>query len=148
MNHRAKPKRQALADWCDTAQWRAIVAVTLNLKQSVLTPDGGYVLVDEQACKKAFKRFCNSLNREIYGAAHRHHRKRVRIIPILEFSSSGRWHYHVAIEPPEFMDGGELAVLATRCWERIALGYGHGSVCPQADSGWIRYMTKFRTKEV
>ncbi|MGY3370225.1 hypothetical protein ACVWZL_007350 [Bradyrhizobium sp. GM2.4] len=55
MNHRAK--RQALAGWCDTAHWRAIVAVTLNLKQSVLTPDGGYVLVDEQACKKAFKRF-------------------------------------------------------------------------------------------
>lgn len=143
-----KEKQQALTSLCDTTHWRAVIALTLNLKQSVVTPDGGFVLVDEQACKKAFKRFCNSLNRKIYGAAYRHHGKCLRIIPVLECSSSARWHYHVAIEPPEFMDGEALAELAIKRWERTAQGYGHGQVCVQADTGWLHYMTKFRTKEV
>lgn len=145
---KSREKQQALTAVCDTTHWRAVVALTLNLKQSVPTPNGGFALVDEQACKKTFKRFCNSLNREVYGAAHRHHKKRLRIIPILEHPASGRWHYHVAIEPPEFMDGESLAERAVKQWEQTPLGYGHGHVCAQADSGWLPYMTKFRTKEV
>lgn len=141
-------QQNALAELCDTSQWRAIVGITLNLKQSAQTLDGSFTLIDEHACKKAFRRFSNALNREIYRSAHRHHGKRLRIIPLLERSASGRWHYHVAVEPPEFMDGEVLATLAMKRWEQTDLGYGHGQVCAQADIGWLKYMTKFRTKEI
>src|SRR4051794_24129558 len=106
MNRREKQK--ALAELCDVADWRAGVGLTLNLKQSVPTPDGSFVLVDQQACNKTFKRFCNSLNREICGSPHRHHGKCLRMVPIPEYSSSGRWHYHVTIEPPGVLDRGGL----------------------------------------
>jgi hypothetical protein len=32
-------------------------------------------------------------------------------------------------------------------WLQHYLGYGHGDAKEHADSGWINYMTKFRSKD-
>ena len=103
-------------------------------------------MVDELAAKKAFKEYMRLLNRRIYGAAHRHHGKRLRVIPILERSVNRRWHYHVAIEPPSFMNGAEFGELAMAMWLKGDLGYEFGDVAENADSYWISYMAKLRTK--
>jgi hypothetical protein len=76
--------RLALLKFCDTSAWRSIVGLTLNLKQSTRTPDGGFVMVDELAAKRAFKAYMRGLNRRIYRSAYRHHDKRLSVIPILE----------------------------------------------------------------
>jgi len=136
----------SLIKFCDTSHWRSVVGLTLNLKQSVVTPSGGFVRLDELMAKKAFRHYMKLLNRRIYNAAYRHHGKRLRVIPILEKSEEGRWHYHVAIEPPWFMDANSVGDIAMDVWLQTPLGYGHGEISIEVDSGWIAYMAKLRGK--
>jgi hypothetical protein len=102
--------------------------------------------LDELMAKKAFGNYLNDLNRRIYKAAFRHHGKRLRVIPILEKSADGRWHYHVAVEPPWFMDANSFGDIAMDVWRRTPHGYGHGEISVNADAGWIAYMAKLRGK--
>lgn len=131
---------------CDTSQWHSIVGFTFNLKQAAATAPGAFVGVDELAAKKAFHHFMNVLNRRIYKAAFRHKGRRLRVIPILEKSQEGRWHYHAAIEPPRFMDASRFGDLAMDMWLQTSLGYGYGEVAINVDAGWIAYMAKLRGK--
>lgn len=71
---------------------------------------------------------------------------RLKVIPILEKSESGRWHYHVAMEAPAFLDDDEFANMAMEAWLRTDLGYGNGEISTNVDGGWIIYMTKLRGK--
>jgi hypothetical protein len=136
----------ALMQLCDTSRWRSVVGLTLNLKQSVVTASGGFVRLDELMAKKAFRHYMNMLNRRIYNSAFRHHGKRLRVIPILEKSEDGRWHYHVAIEPPEFMEAESFGNIAMVIWLGTFLGYGHGEISASVDAGWSAYMAKRRGK--
>jgi hypothetical protein len=138
--------RAALLRLCDTSTWHLVVGLTLNLKQSIRTPNGGFVMVDELAAKKAFKTYMDALDRRIYRSAYRHHDKRLSVIPILEKSAGERWHYHLAIEPPVFMIGNQFTDLASQLWLNSELGYGHGHADPDVDQGWMTYITKLRTK--
>lgn len=141
-----RQERLALLQLCDTSRWDSVVGLTLNLKQSMTTERGGFVRIDELSAKKAFRRYVNGLNRRVYGAAFRHHGKRLRVIPILEKSADGRWHYHVAMEPPSFMDGTSFGQVAMDLWLHTPLGYGHGDVAVNVDEGWMAYMAKRRGK--
>ena len=135
----------------DTSHWRSICDVTLTLKQaqkSVVPSNVPYIArevwfpADELQCKKAFRHFMGRLNREVYGAAYRRHNKRLRVIPILEKSLAGRWHFHVAIEPPAHVDIAEFERLIRQCWSRIGWGYEQVLVRSHANVGWIDYMLK------
>jgi hypothetical protein len=139
-------QRTALIQFCDTSHWRSAVGLTLNLKQSVVTPSGGFVRLDELTAKKAFCHYMKLLNRRIYGAAFRHHDKRLRVIPIVEKSADGRWHCHAAIEPPRFMDANSFGDIARDVRLQTPLGYGHGEFSIDADGGWVAYMAKLRGK--
>ena len=138
--------RSALLKCCDTTAWRSVAGLTLNLKQSIRTPHCGFVMVDEFAAKAAFKRYMKALNRRMYRSAYRHHNRRLRVIPILEKSEGGRWHYHLAVESPAFMTADQFTELATQLWLGSELGYGHGQADPNVDHGWLIYITKLRTK--
>jgi hypothetical protein len=137
-------EKTALLQFCDTSHWRSVVGLTLNMKQSVVTPS--FVRLDELMAKKAFRHYMNVLNRDIYNSAFRHHGKRLRVIPILERSAERRWHYHVAIEPPWFMDANSFGDIAMDVWLQTPLGYGHGEISIDVDAGWIAYMAKARGK--
>jgi hypothetical protein len=139
-------QKQALIRTCDTSHWRSIVGLTLNLKQSFVMEHGGFVPVDELMAKKAFKQYMNILNRRIYGAAHRRYGKQIKVVPILEKSASGRWHYHTVMEPPDYMPAADFGALAMNTWLNTSLGYGHGQVSLNVDEGWTDYIVKFRTK--
>ena len=139
-------EKQTLVQMCDTTHWRSVVALTLNLKQSIPTGTGSYVTIDELMAKKAFRQYMHALNRRIYRSAYRHHKKRLQVIASLEKSEGGRWHYHVAMEPPSFIEQAAFGEFAMTIWIETDLGYGYGDLCLHADSGWINYMTKRRTK--
>jgi len=139
-------EKNALIQLCDTSHWRSIVGLTLNLKQSITTEAFGFVRIDELTAKKAFRQYMHDLNRQIYRAAFRHHGKRLRVIPILEKSEDGRWHYHVAMEPPNFMDSKGFGDIAMEVWRLTFLGYGHGAISTNGDAGWPAYMAKLRSK--
>jgi hypothetical protein len=139
-------EKHALVEFCDTGRWRSAVGLTLNLKQSIVMPSGRAVSIDELAAKKAFRRYMRVLNRCIYRAAFRHHGKQLRVIPIIEKSEEGRWHYHIAIEPPKFMDAEHFGDIAMGVWLDSPVGYGHGEISAAVDAGWIAYMAKLRGK--
>jgi hypothetical protein len=103
----------AYGQMLDTSNWRSICAITLTIKQARLSavPAGApytapamWFAADEIRCKKAFRHFMSLLNRTVYGSAYRRHNKRLRVIPVLEKSCAGRWHFHAAIEPPAHLD--------------------------------------------
>jgi hypothetical protein len=142
-SHQQKP---ALISLCNTSHWRSAVAFTFNLKQSIKTGIGTYLIVDELTAKKAFKEYMRQLNRRIYSSANRRHAKRLRVIPILEKSANQRWHYHAIMEPPSFMDRADFGKLAMALWLKTDFGYEHGDVTLNPDVGWITYMAKLRTK--
>jgi hypothetical protein len=56
-------EKQMLVQMCDTTHWGSVIALTLNLKQSIPTGIGGFVPLDELMAKKAFRQYMHALNR-------------------------------------------------------------------------------------
>lgn len=126
----------------ETRHWRSIFDLTLTLKQGRRADNGHWVSLDEIGCRNAFWHFKDFLNRAAFGNATRRYGKRLRMVPVLEKSIGGRWHYHVAIEPPPHLDGVEFKTLIHKCWAKTDWGYREVKIRDNADSGWIKYMLK------
>jgi hypothetical protein len=151
--------RRSVIDWgeLDPSHWRSICDVTLTLKQTRLcvVPRNAWtwskhkelrVAADEIQCKKALRHFMNLLNRAVYGNAVRRYGKRLRVIAVVEKESCGRWHLHVAIEPPINMMFEQFAATICDCWLNTDWGYRQLMVRRGANEGWIGYMLKLRQK--
>ena len=153
------PFESAKSHFFDTSNWGPFCDVTLTLKQGCRSDSGAWVKINDYRCRQAFRHFMNLLNRAIYGAAFRRHRKRLRVLPVLERGeiraralrswergTSGRWHIHCAIELPSHFDAIALEGAIHRCWEKVEWGYGRILVRDCANAGWIHYMLKDRQK--
>jgi hypothetical protein len=149
------PVEAAKLDLFDTSRWRPFCDVTLTLRQARQSEMGASIKIDDYSCRQAFRHFMNLLNRSVYGAAFRRHRKRLRVLPVLEKGevraralrscergTSGRWHIHCAIELPPHLRAVALEKLVRACWTKVELGYGRILVRDRANAGWIRYMLK------
>ena len=156
---RLDPFESAKSHFFDTSEWGPFCDVTLTLKQCCRSDSGAWVKINDYRCRQAFRHFMNLLNRVIYGAAFRRHRKRLRVLPVLEKGevrtrtlrswergTSGRWHIHCAIELPSHFDAISLESAIRRCWEKVEWGYGRILVRDCANAGWIHYMLKGRQK--
>jgi hypothetical protein len=141
----------AYGQMLDTSNWRSICAITLTIKQARLSavPAGApytapamWFAADEIRCKKAFRHFMSLLNRTVYGSAYRRHNKRLRVIPVLEKSCAGRWHFHAAIEPPAHLDVVDFETLIHKCWPQTHLGHRKILVRDRANEGWNDYLLK------
>ena len=131
----------------DTSNWTSMWDLTLTLKQARKTDDGlTWIRTDEYECRKALLHFMHLLNRAVYGNAVRRYGKQLRILPILEKETHGRWHIHAAIEPPNHIEPDLFTVLIHDCWSKVDWGYREILVRPSADRGWIYYMLKRRQK--
>jgi hypothetical protein len=71
-------EKRTLVQMCDTTHWRSVMGLTLNLKQSVPTSNGGFVMIDEFTAKKAFRAYMHALNRRTYRSAYRHYGESIR----------------------------------------------------------------------
>lgn len=138
--------KDALISMCDISNWKSPIAMTLNFKQSIETPERGYIMIDETICNKEFRRYMRELNRLVYKNGYRRNKKRLRVAPALEKSEAGRWHYHIAIEPPRHMTPSEFGEMAMNLWLSTKLGYGYGKIELNADKSWIEYILKRRSK--
>jgi hypothetical protein len=155
MEVRPDPVEAAKSDLFDTSRWRPFCDVTLTLKQARQSEMGAWIKIDDYSCRQAFRHFMNLLNRAVYGAAFRRHRKRLRVLPVLEKGEvraralrscesgmSGRSHIHCAIELPSHLRAVVLEKLIRACWAKVELGYGRILVRDRANAGWINYMLK------
>jgi hypothetical protein len=143
----------------DTSGWREFCDVTLTLKQGHRADSGSWIKIDHYRCGQAFRHFMNRLNKAVYGSAFRRHRKRLRVLPVLEkgevrahslrpweHGTSGRFHIHCAIELPSHLDAFALEKLIRDCWAKVEWGHGRILVRDGANAGWINYMLKDRQK--
>ena len=160
MEVRSDPFESAKSHFFDTSSSGSFCDVTLTLKQGHQPDSGGWVKIDDYRCRQAFRHFMNLLNRAVYGAAFRRHRKRLRVLPVLEKGegraralrpcergASGRWHIHCAIELPSHVDAIALERLIRDCWAKVAWGHGRILVRDAANAGWISYIVE-RPSEV
>jgi hypothetical protein len=133
--------------------WRAAHDLTLTLKQARKSNDERWIKIDQYECSRAFRHFMNLLNRAVYGNAFKRHRKRLRVLPVLEGGVlpmlpefpkevAKRWHIHCAIEPPAHMDATGFERLICECWSKVDWGYRRTLVRDSANDGWIDYMLK------
>ena len=153
------PFEFAKSHFFDTSEWGPFCDVTLTLKQCCRSDSGSCVKINDYRCRQAFRHFMNLLNRTIYGAAFRRHRKRLRVLPVLEKGEvrthtlrswergkSGRWHIHCAIELPLHFDAVALESAIHHCWKKVEWGYSRILVRDCANAGWIHYMLKGHQK--
>jgi hypothetical protein len=140
----------------DTRSWHSVWGVTLKLKKARLCKlprpttscDSGsvWIRLDELECKRAFRHFINLLNRAVYNHAFHRHGKRMNVIPVLEKERSGRWHYHLAIEPPTHLSPEIFTALIIDCWLRTDWAFPDCLVQQNPDAGWNNYILKLRQK--
>jgi hypothetical protein len=131
-----------------TDNWHAPQSLTLTLRQARTTDNGSLVWLDEHQCKKALAVFLHHLYRAVYGNTARRFNNRVRVIPVLERSDSGRWHVHGAIELPRHLNAIQFYRLIRACWSKVDWAYRRTHTNKRADQGWVRYMLKPAQKSV
>jgi hypothetical protein len=149
----------AKSHFFDTSSWGEFCDVTLTWKQAWQPDRGGWLKIDDYRCRQAFRHFMNLLNRAVYGSAFRRHRKRLRVLPVLEkgwvraralrpweCGASGRWHIHCAIELPSHFDAITLEKMIRECWAKVEWGHGRILVRDGANASWIDYMLKDRQR--
>lgn len=116
------------------------LAVSLTMKQQ----DGPTTLTSYEA-EKNLGHFLNRLNKRAFGNAAVRFGRKVSVVPILERSFSGRWHYHLTMKNP-FPDEQMCRSTVEECWSKTRWGYNEIDVRPLYDTvGWINYITKSRS---
>ena len=115
------------------------LAVSLTLKQQ----DGPTSLTQIEAGKN-LGHFLNRLNKRAFGNAASRYGREVPVVPMVERSLSGRWHYHLTMKNP-FTDEDTCRRTIEDCWSKTPWGYHEIDVRPLYDpAGWINYITKSR----
>ncbi|MBX3735605.1 MAG: hypothetical protein KF715_02860 [Candidatus Didemnitutus sp.] len=87
----------------------------------------------------------NRLNYAVFGKRFQRHGVRLRVIPVIERSSTGRLHYHLVLQNP-YPDTPELfeRLIETE-WRKTPFGYFETHVHQQIDHGWTDYISKTKT---
>jgi hypothetical protein len=130
--------------------WSSPFAATLTLRQAryELNERGASVrvpLTDERASRN-FRHFINLLSSRVYGTSWKRFGRRVRAFPVQEGGRRQRLHYHALIECPREDLISIYPQLIEQCWQRTDWGYDQVHVTADPDAGWLRYMTKLRSK--
>ena len=140
----SNPQRTEIQRYFRQYDLDGCLGVSLTLKQFALG-----VKLDEIRASKNLRHFLNFLNTEVYGKRFKRFGKKLNVIPALEHSSSGRLHYHLALQKPvsrcpEMAQEADKAFLALieNCWKRTPFGYEQIHIHERVDHGWTDYITK------
>lgn len=113
------------------------LAVSLTMKQQDFPNT-----LNELEAEKNLRHFLNRLNKQAFGNAAVRHNRKIAVIPSLERSPSGRWHYHLSMKNP-FPSEAHCRRSVELCWAKTRWGYDEIDVRPLFDpEGWVRYITK------
>lgn len=141
--------REAFRSFVDLSKFVNPHSVTLTLKQSVVVRYGQSSIhsrITPDRAVRNFRHFMNRLNKRVYGHSYSRHGKRVQVIPVLEGGEHTRLHYHCVIDCPRAELSDSYSNLIGECWLQTDYGYDQIDVQPRSDSGWVNYISKFRTK--
>lgn len=141
--------RTDLREWLHGQCWHSPYAVTFTLRQCITVLNGTQPVklwLDDTSASQNFRHFLNKLNRSIYGKAAQRFGKSVTCIPIREGGLGKRWHYHAMIGFPDAAVHTDLPLLIGEAWRSTQWGYWSIDCQPDADGGWLNYITKYRDK--
>jgi hypothetical protein len=130
--------RAKIKEWpqLSTSHWRSVFAVTLTVKQALLSDRAGLLGITEIQAKKELRYFMSRLNRAVYKCAARKGKK-LRIIPVVEKDANGRWHYHLAIEPPAHLNADQFAAQIILSWSKSPWAHRINQIKPDTGQGWV-----------
>lgn len=132
----------AFLDAASIRHWNSPYAVTLTMKQAIRR--GGFtVRIDHLKASQNLRHFLKLLNAKLFSSGDLRRGYRVRCIPVLE--NEGRQHYHLCLDKPADIAESLFMDLIFLCWWATDFGYLEVDVKP-ADFGWVRYMSKARSK--
>jgi len=112
--------------------------VTLTMKQRVNNKS-----LDNISSSQNLRHFLNVLNKNCFGNAYKRFDKRLRVLPSLERSSDGRWHYHLILENPYPSNPIKFERMIESTWFKTSYGYRRIDIKHSINEGWCDYITKF-----
>ncbi len=118
------------------------LGLTLTLRQN---ESGEWI--DQIKAQQNFRHFMNLLNTSVFGNGFRRFGKRNVVLPSLECSHSGRWHYHVAIKNPRPDEPFWFEQEIRKLWLKTRWGYKEIHIHRSTDDGWMRYITKLNPRD-
>jgi hypothetical protein len=140
----------SMLNFCKRRSVSDCVGVSLTMKQN----DQG-VSLDEVRASENLKHFLNFLNRTVFRKQYSRFRKKLAVLPVLERSSSGRWHFHLTLEKPQtFACAPDRPVLSEiernvafeklikQCWKKTKFGYSQVHVDHAVTGRWLDYSLK------
>jgi hypothetical protein len=132
-----KAIRQAIIPLFDIDNFHDPCAVTLTMKQRVSS-----IELDDIECDRNFRYFSNRLNKSVLGNSFTRYGNHIRMIPVLEKSSSQRYHFHTVIDRIDRLTRDQFKHVVTDCWEQTLWGYREIDFQFDISTGWIDYITK------
>jgi len=143
--------QKSLRGFADLNDWAAPHAVTLTLRQRLtLGTAAGVSLVwlTREAASQNYRHFLSLLSTSVLGKAATRFGRRVRSISVIEGGSGKRLHIHAVIDCPREDLVEQFPLMIEQAWLKTQWGFGQIDVQPDADRGWIDYISKFRDKPV
>jgi hypothetical protein len=133
--------------FCSTKHWNLPLELTFTMKQSL---SGPFRRLDSIRASQNLRHFLNVLNSRVFGNAHKRFGKGVRVVAVLEGTSTKRLHYHLIIDCPPGFDPMNLQCLVTECWQKTEWADQRTYVTvsnANTSDGFLVYMSKLRDKE-
>lgn len=124
--------------------WQQPYATTLTLKRGTKL-NGWIVIGDRIAYSQNLRHFLNVLNRSIFGGMA-HAGWQFSVATFFERSRDGLPHFHLVISKPPHLPHDYFAWLINHLWAATTWGRRINDAVPMVSSGWIKYITKFKTK--
>ena len=132
--------RIAARDLLSTLNLNNCLGVSLTMKQS---REG--IILDEMRASQNLRHFLNKINNIVYAKRFKRFGKKLNVIPVLEKSLCGRYHYHLILLSPSHIFTKTFSSLLTGEWEKTYFGYRQSHIHNEIDVGWTYYITKFKS---
>jgi len=134
--------KESIKDYVKDFDYTDCFGVSLTLKQFAENQP-----INPMLSSQNLRHFLNMLNRKCFGKSSQRFGKRLRVLPVLERSKSGRYHYHLTLQNPFTKSPHKFESLIEETWQKTRFGYNHIHIDRLVDWGWIDYTTKLNTKD-
>ena len=129
--------RKELIDWIGKVEFICPFSVTLSMKEH-----------RSWEFNRNFRHFCNRLNQSYLQNSYRRYKKRLTVLVASEGNGDIRNHHHLIIDNPFIDRDREFVRKVRESWIKSELGLRKIEVEKMKGDGWIKYITKFKSKPI
>jgi len=121
--------RSSFLTWANNLTWQRPFAVTLTLKQGILS-NNIYIPLDSLVASKNIRYFLAFLNRAALGKAAQRYGRRLTSVGALERTDGTGLHAHFCIDKPHHLSDEEFHGLIIASWHKTWFGNVQTDVKP------------------